>query len=235
MFAMMPEALTLQVSNPAAHLRRETLDCSPLVERDGLAVYYDLPVPPWEQAERERITSTFISAFNVVWDQVPSDVRSHLLRYWGTDAFGGADSSRGTFIRLDDLGPWSPPYNAIGAHGHEMTFPISLVLHHPDRLKLEIARTVVHAYRYATAHFWRLYAELVDEPFSRWEQVQEEPISDTRAARKLATLEKAYLREHARIVAEILGEWGFSSCAQEQKPTDVKTARLRSVLGGDNC
>jgi hypothetical protein len=97
--------------------------------------------------------------------------------------------------------------------GDELHFPVALVLEHPERLPLEIARALAQCLRYATRRHWGLIQEKIEVPLTRWEKRQG-VVSDEARDRKLDQLEGDYLRAVESEVAQILRGWG----GEESRP-----------------
>jgi hypothetical protein len=163
--------------------------------------------------ETQTAKVNFHKAFCEVWANIPEYDRRQLVNYWHTQpslSSGVANVPRPShrpLIQVIDDEPWIPGYQVCKHSGAMLTFPISLVMDHPGRLALEIARTLAHVHRMATRQHWRLVQTIIEEPMVRWEKRQGIKLTDDARDRKLDKLEAVFVKESETAVAELLDRW----------------------------
>ena len=157
----------------------------------------------------------FVAAFNDTWDHLPEYDQNRLLGYWNRPFNLGHASEISIVSGPHPMihivnGPSSPEYIGCALLGDLLTFPLGLVVDHPQRLRYEIARVLAMAYRYASRAHWRLIISMLDEPLERWEKAQRLVTYESREE-KLDELENGYLQEFEKQITELLHRWRIAT------------------------
>jgi hypothetical protein len=198
-----------------------------LVSRDGL--YFRVLSDPARHkmspsqaggpgSRNEGIWQAFRRPFNEVWDRVPRPDRQVFVDYWQRPPYRSASdglsftpppSGHRPLIQVTDRAPLSPLLPVWSQLGHEMNFPVALVVEQPHRLPLVIARTLAQVFMLATRRHWRLVVSKIEEPLARWERSQGARVTEAARDERLDVLEAEYLRAHEAEVAQVLRRWGL--------------------------
>jgi hypothetical protein len=191
-----------------------------LIQNDRLFLFTEPASASLGDRDFQTAVARFQQAFRSIWNRIPRPDRHQILKYWRDPKALDVGLPTKPLIQLLDVGPWDPSYVGVDRCGHALTFSLALAALCPKALPLEIARNLVHVYRYATGDFWRLFCKLVDEPLTWWEQQQGDAVSQAALDRKQSALGRIYLRHHEAKVAAVIRKWGIeapSTCTGQAK------------------
>ena len=171
----------------------------------------------------ETAKGVFVGAFNEVWDRLPELDQYRLLDTWHhppREVFflEATPLHPRPLIRIVDVGEWTPAYHASELLGHELSFPIALILHHSYRLRFEIARALATAHPSTTRLHWHLMRTTLFQPLDEWEEAQA-TVTDAAYDQKLAELEGQCMKEHKKHVAQLLTAWGIEEPSGVDAPS----------------
>jgi hypothetical protein len=164
------------------------------------------------------IMRTFRRAFNDVWQRIPCADRQLMLHYWRhTDPAltGRPPLARSPLIEIQEIYAHEPSRPFCEHFAHKLTFPTDLIVRRAATLPHEIAGLLVCVLRYANREFWRLYMEMVDQPYNNWEAGEGAEASENACDCKYAELERNYLPAYHAAVARTLHQWGFEGAELE--------------------
>jgi hypothetical protein len=194
-----------------------------LEEEEGLFVHIpavlNIPGSPGRPsggigARGRAVVEAFRQSFCDLWDRIPELDRQRLLEYWRGSKYPFTSSDRygephpKPWIRLVEGDVSSPSFRACSMFGHQLDFPVSLVLGTPQHLYRQIARAVAEVFLFVTRRQNKLMNDLVETPYQRWEHEKGSRATEATCDKKWNELLAEYTRASDAEAAKIVDGWG---------------------------
>jgi hypothetical protein len=165
-------------------------------------------------ARGQAVVEMFRQNFTDLWDRIPELDRQRLMEYWRNpqDFYRSSDRSGvphpKPVIRLVEGDVSSPSFRSCSRYGHQLDFPVSLVLGQPQHLYRQIARALAEVFMVVTRRENKLMKDLVDTPFECWEREKGSRATEAACEKKWDALKAEYTRVSDAEAAKILEGWG---------------------------